>query len=140
PGAAILVWLGGTRFLEGAAAGASIPSILGYIASASSSDEALRGRVVSRFEAATLAGLGLGIVVGPALFGAIGPIAFVLNALVYAGSFAIYRSGGPGLPEEARSRGSEARQRVDPRADFARPRSRPRRRRDPTRLARDAGN
>jgi len=119
PGAAILVWLGATRFLEGAAAGASIPSILGYIASASSSDEALRGRVVSRFEAATLAGLGLGIVVGPALFGAIGPIAFVLNALVYAGSFAIYRWGVAELPEEARIRGSEARQRFDPRAYFA---------------------
>ena len=29
PGIAILVWLGATRFLEGAAAGASIPSILG---------------------------------------------------------------------------------------------------------------
>src|SRR5207237_1249819 len=70
-GSAILVWLGATRLLEGAAAGASIPSILGYIAAASSADEGLRGRVVSRFEAATLTGLGLGIVVGPALFGAI---------------------------------------------------------------------
>jgi len=112
-GAAILVWLGATRLLEGAAAGASIPSILGYIASASSADEDLRGRVVARFEAATLLGLGLGIVIGPALFGFIGPFAFVLNALVYAGSFAIYRWGVAELPEDARIRGSEARQRFD---------------------------
>jgi MFS family permease len=112
-GAAILVWLGATRLLEGAAAGASIPSILGYIASASSADEDLRGRVVARFEAATLTGLGLGVVIGPALFGFIGPVAFLLNAVVYAGSFAIYRWGVAELPEGARHRGSQARQRFD---------------------------
>jgi len=112
-GVGVLVWLGATRLLEGAAAGASIPSILGYIASASSSDEDLRGRVVARFEAATLTGLGLGIVIGPALFGFIGPIAFILNAVVYAGSFAIYRWGVAELPEEARIRGSEARRHFD---------------------------
>jgi MFS family permease len=112
-GAGILVWLGATRLLEGAAAGASIPSILGYIAAASSADEGLRGRVVSRFEAATLTGLGLGIVVGPALFGAIGPAAFLLNAVIYGGSFSIYRWGVDELPEEARTRSSEARQRFD---------------------------
>jgi MFS family permease len=112
-GGGVLVWLGATRLLEGAAAGASIPSILGYIASASSADEDLRGRVVSRFEAATLTGLGLGIVIGPALFGVIGPFAFVVNALVYAGSFAIYRWGVAELPEEAKHRGSEARQHFD---------------------------
>jgi MFS family permease len=113
PGGAILIWLGATRLLEGAAAGASIPSILGYIASASSADEGLRGRVVSRFEAATLTGLGLGIVVGPALFGVAGPVAFLLNAAIYGGSFAIYRWGVAELPEEARIRSSEHRQRFE---------------------------
>ena len=107
----VLFWLGGTRLLEGAAAGASIPSILGYIATASSGDEALRGRVVSRFEAATLAGLGVGVVVGPALFGAIGPAAFLLNALIYVVSFVVYRWWVVELPDEARLRTSEARQR-----------------------------
>jgi MFS family permease len=105
----VLIWLGATRLLEGAAAGASIPSILGYIATASSGDEALRGRVVSRFEAATLAGLGVGVVVGPALFGAIGPAAFLLNALIYGGSFVIYRWGVIELPDEARMRNSDNR-------------------------------
>ena len=109
----VLFWLGGTRLLEGAAAGASIPSILGYIATASSGDEGLRGRVVSRFEAATLAGLGFGVVTGPALFGVMGPVAFLLNAVIYLGSYAIYRWGVAELPEEARVRGSEARQRFD---------------------------
>jgi len=107
-GLGILFWLGATRLLEGAAAGASIPSILGYIAAASSDDEALRGRVVSRFEAATLAGLGLGVVAGPALFGAIGPIAFILNAGIYAISFAVYRWGVAELPAKARPDRDEA--------------------------------
>jgi MFS family permease len=109
----VLFWLGGTRLLEGAAAGASIPSILGYIAAASSGDEALRGRVVSRFEAATLTGLGFGVVAGPALFGAIGPAAFLLNAVIYAASYVIYRWGVVELPADAISRASAARQRFD---------------------------
>ncbi len=112
-GAGVLFWLGATRFLEGAAAGASIPSILGYIAAASSGDEAMRGRVVSRFEAATLAGLGVGVVAGPALFGAIGPFAFILNAVVYAISFAVYRWGVTALGSEARSHQGEERRRFD---------------------------
>jgi MFS family permease len=85
--------LGLTRLLEGAAAGASIPSILGYIALATSRDAALRGRVVARFEAATLAGIGVGIVAAGPLWDAIARGAFVLNAGIYAASFAIYRWG-----------------------------------------------
>ena len=112
-GAGVLVWLGATRLLEGAAAGASIPSILGYIAAVSSGDEGLRGRVVSRFEAATLTGIGVGVVAGPALFGWIGPLAFILNAVVYGASFAIYRWGVAELPGEARIRASEERRRFD---------------------------
>ena len=42
--------------------GGSIPSILGYIALATSGDQSIRGRAVSRFEAATLLGIGFGIV------------------------------------------------------------------------------
>lgn len=109
----VLVWVGLTRLLEGAAAGSSIPSILGYIAASTSSDQGIRGRVVSRFEAATLAGLGVGVVAGPAMFGAIGPAAFVLNAVVYALSFAIFRWGVEELPDEARIRTLEHRQQFD---------------------------
>src|SRR3954454_7540027 len=88
------LWLlGGTRLLEGASTGASVPSILGYIAIATALDERLRGRAVARFEAATLAGIGGGLVAAGPLFTLLGPNAFFLNALIYAGSFAIYRFG-----------------------------------------------
>jgi MFS family permease len=88
------LWLlGGTRWLEGAAAAASIPSILGFLALATSGDELLRGRTVARFEAATLAGIGAGVVVAGPLFEAIGRTGFALNAAVYLVSLAIYRFG-----------------------------------------------
>jgi len=88
-----LLLLGATRWLEGAAAAASIPSILGYIALATSRDEDLRGRAVARFEAATLAGLGLGLVAAGALWEVLDRNAFFLNAVLYGVSFAIYRFG-----------------------------------------------
>ncbi|MCA1588062.1 MAG: MFS transporter [Chloroflexi bacterium] len=85
--------LGVTRWLEGAAAAASIPSILGYIALATSRDVGLRGRTVAQFEAATLAGIGLGLVAGGGLWAVLGPGAFYLNAVLYGVSFLIYRLG-----------------------------------------------
>ena len=88
-----LFLLGVTRFVEGAAAGASIPSILGYIAIATSRDVPLRGRTVARFEAATIAGLGVGIVAAGPMWEAFARVAFLLNAGLYGVSFAIYRWG-----------------------------------------------
>jgi MFS family permease len=88
-----LFLLGVTRFVEGAAAGASIPSILGYIAIATSRDVPLRGRTVARFEAATIAGLGIGIVAAGPLWEVFARVAFLLNAGLYGASFAIYRWG-----------------------------------------------
>jgi len=85
--------LGVTRLVEGAAAGASVPAILGYIALATSRDTGLRGRTVARFEAATLAGLGLGIVAAGPLWEVAARLGFVVNAGIYAGSFGIYRWG-----------------------------------------------
>jgi len=84
-----------TRLLEGASTAASVPSILGFIAFATAADELLRGRAVARFEAATLAGLMFGFVLGGVLFTALGPVAFIANALVYLVSFLIYRYGVP---------------------------------------------
>ena len=86
-----LVILGGTRVLEGASTAASVPSILGYIALVTAGNELLRGKAAARFEGATLAGIGVGLVVAPLLFAALGPAAFFLNALVYGVSFLIYR-------------------------------------------------
>ena len=88
-----LFLLGVTRWLEGAAAAASIPSILGYIALATSHDEGLRGRTVARFEAATLAGIGLGLVAAGGAWAAFGRDAFYVNAVLYGASFLIYRFG-----------------------------------------------
>lgn len=88
-----LLVLGGTRLLEGASTAASIPSILGYIAAVTAASEISRGKVVARFEAATLIGLGAGIVVAGPLFALLGRSAFLLNALVYACSFVVYRFG-----------------------------------------------
>jgi MFS family permease len=88
-----MLLLGVTRWLEGAAAAASIPSILGYIALATSRDEGLRGRTVAQFEAATLAGLGLGLVAAGALWALLDRNAFYLNAVLYGVSFLIYRFG-----------------------------------------------
>ncbi len=85
--------LGITRALEGASSAASVPSILGYIALATAGDVALRGKASARFEAATLAGLGAGMVVAGPLWTLVGPVAFFMNAAMYVGSWAIYRFG-----------------------------------------------
>jgi MFS family permease len=88
-----LVLLGGTRILEGASSAASVPSILGFIALATAGNEVLRGKTAARFEAATLAGLGAGAIVGVKLFEIVGPTAFFFNAALYGVSFLIYRFG-----------------------------------------------
>jgi len=88
-----LVVLGGTRLLEGASTAASVPSILGFIAAATATSVALRGRMVARFEAATLAGIGLGMVAAGPLFEGLGRTAFLLNAVVYLASYLVYRYG-----------------------------------------------
>ena len=88
------LWLlGATRWLEGASSAASVPSILGFIAIATLADEGLRGKAVARFEAATLAGLGAGIVAAGPLWTLLHRDAFFLNAVVYGISWAIYRFG-----------------------------------------------
>jgi DHA1 family multidrug resistance protein-like MFS transporter len=104
-----LVILGGTRVLEGASTAASIPSILGYIALATAGNELLRGQAAARFEGATLAGIGVGFAVAPLLFGALGPVAFFLNALFYGVSFLIYRYGVEDRDREEREMAAAAR-------------------------------
>jgi len=85
--------IGLTRLLEGASTAASVPSILGFIAMATAGDELLRGRAAARFEGATLAGLGAGFVAAGPIYAALGRGGFLLNALVYLVSLAIYRYG-----------------------------------------------
>jgi MFS family permease len=85
--------IGFTRLLEGGSTAASVPSILGFIAFATAADELARGRAVARFEAATLGGILAGSVLAGFLYPLFGPRAFLLNALLYVLSFAIYRFG-----------------------------------------------
>jgi MFS family permease len=105
--AVVLTWaitdlfvIGGTRLLEGGSTAASVPSILGFIAMVTAGDELLRGRMAARFEGATLAGLGVGIVAAgiiydgvPGMWSGLGRSGFLLNALIYGVSFCIYRFG-----------------------------------------------
>lgn len=85
-----LVVLGVTRLLEGASTAASVPSILGFIAIVTAGDAALRGRASARFEGATLLGIGAGFAVAPLLFAWLGPVGFLVNAVLYGVSFLIY--------------------------------------------------
>ena len=107
--------LGGTRVLEGASTAASVPSILGYIALVTAGNELLRGKAAARFEGATLAGIGVGLVAAPLLFAAFGPTAFLLNAGVYVISFLIYRFGVEDrqAAERAERRAAPGRKRMD---------------------------
>jgi MFS family permease len=82
--------LGITRWLEGASTAASVPSILGYIATVTAGNAALRGKASARFEGATLLGLGAGFAVAPILFAVLGPVGFLLNAVFYGVSFLIF--------------------------------------------------
>jgi len=88
-----LAVLGFTRWLEGSSTAASVPSILGYIAMVTAGDELLRGRASARFEGATLAGLGGGLVAAGFAWEVFGRAAFLLNAGLYGVSWAIYRFG-----------------------------------------------
>jgi MFS family permease len=95
-----LLVIGGSRLLQGASTAASVPSILGYIAIATAGSEALRGRAASRFEGATLAGLGLGFIVALPLFQVLHEAAFLVNVGFYAVALAIYRFGVDEPPAE----------------------------------------
>jgi MFS family permease len=103
--------LGATRLLEGASTAASVPSILGFIALATAGNELLRGKAAARFEGATLAGLGVGFIVAPKLFEALGPTAFFLNAIVYGISFLIYWRG---VKDPAGEREAVAAEHIEP--------------------------
>jgi MFS family permease len=83
--------LGLTRILEGASTAASVPSVLGFIAWATSGDEALRGRASARFEAATIAGLAGGFAAAGPVWSLLGPSGFLANALVYVVALLLYR-------------------------------------------------
>ena len=98
--AVVLTWpttnlfvLGGTRLLEGASTAASVPSILGFIAASppATSCSAAGPRPGSRAPPWPDSASGL-VAAGP-LYQVFGREAFLLNAVIYAVSFCIYRFG-----------------------------------------------
>ena len=93
--------LGLTRLLEGASTAASVPSVLGFIAVATSGNEALRGRASARFEAATIAGLAFGFAAAGPVWTVFGPVGFLANALIYAVAFGLFRGYVPDVEGSA---------------------------------------
>lgn len=83
--------LGLTRLLEGASTAASVPSVLGFIAVATSGDEALRGKASARFEIATIGGLAFGFAAAGTLWQFLGPIGFLANGIIYVVAYGCYR-------------------------------------------------
>src|SRR5207245_9110786 len=98
------LFLGGTRLLQGASTAASVPSILGFIAAITAGNERLRGQAAARFEAATLAGLGAGLVGAGFFWDRLHENAFLVNAALYAISFVVYRFGVSEAPDEQEAR------------------------------------
>ncbi len=83
--------LGLTRLLEGASTAASVPSVLGFIAAATSGNEALRGKASARFEVATIGGLAFGFAAAGPVWQLLGPVGFLVNGLIYVGAYGLYR-------------------------------------------------
>ena len=93
-----------TRLLEGLSAAASVPAILGHLGEATDGDDALRGRVLSIFEATTALGTLAGVAAAAGLWLACGRGAFLVVAAIYlvaAGCFAPIRDSG--APRGAKS-------------------------------------
>jgi len=81
------------RLLEGLSAASSVPSTLSYISAATAHSTALRGRVVSLYEIATIGGLALGGLAGGLLWQWGQSHGFYLIAGIYLASAAIFAFG-----------------------------------------------
>ncbi|MDB5066154.1 MAG: Major Facilitator Superfamily [Chloroflexi bacterium] len=77
------VQIGAARLLEGVGAAAFVPTALGTIAAATSSDRAVRARASGAFEASTLAGYAGGFLLGPVFWHSLGRGCFVILAGFY---------------------------------------------------------
>lgn len=84
------------RMLDGLSAASSTPAVMGYLTGATAHSAGLRGRVMSRYEVATVIGFAFGFVAAGALWDQMGTEAFAAIAAVYAASLlAFLLVGGP---------------------------------------------
>jgi MFS family permease len=82
-----------SRALEGFASATGGPPLLAYLSDVTQEQPALRGRVMSFYELALLAGLALGGLVGGVLWDAVRTIGFSLLAMVYLGVAGLFAWG-----------------------------------------------
>jgi MFS family permease len=75
--------IGVARLFEGVGAAAFVPTALGTIAAATSSDRAVRARASGAFEGATLTGYAGGFLVGPLFYHSLGRGCFLVLAAFY---------------------------------------------------------
>lgn len=87
-----------TRLLEGLSAASSVPATLSYISAATDHSVALRGRVVSLYEIATIGGFALGGLVGGLLWHWGQATGFYGVALIYLISAALFAFGMGPMP------------------------------------------
>ncbi|MGH7749428.1 MAG: MFS transporter, partial [Candidatus Dormibacteria bacterium] len=90
--------IGAARLFEGAGAAAFVPTALGTIAAATSSDRAVRARASGAFEGATLAGYAGGFLIGPLFFHSLGRGCFVVLAGFYLAAALVCLRFVPHIP------------------------------------------
>jgi MFS family permease len=90
--------IGVARLFEGVGAAAFVPTALGTIAAATSSDRAVRARASGAFEGATLVGYAGGFLVGPFFFHSLGRGCFVVLAGFYLAAALVCLRFVPRIP------------------------------------------
>lgn len=90
--------IGIARLFEGAGAAAFVPTALGTIAAATSSDRTVRARASGAFEGATLAGYAGGFLVGPLVYHSLGRGCFVVLAAFYLSAALVCLRFVPRIP------------------------------------------
>jgi MFS family permease len=90
--------IGVARLFEGVGAAAFVPTALGTIAAATSSDRGVRARASGAFEASTLAGYAGGFLVGPFFFHSLGRGCFIVLAAFYLAAAVVCLRFVPRVP------------------------------------------
>ncbi|MBI2886116.1 MAG: MFS transporter [Chloroflexi bacterium] len=91
------------KVAQGLSTASSVPSVLGYLAVATSRSDALRGRTMVVFESVTVLGFAMGFTLGGLLWDRLHASAFPLVALVYllaSAAFLLVQDNGASVPRK----------------------------------------